>query len=113
MHESGNRKLRTCDLRHTFATRLLERGVHHFIISALLGHSTPMSGLGYASRIIPGYAHATWGAMKSAVESLEQPTQLEQGGSWQMVRKYEKQDEGEPGLGVEIAEDKNGRRPRI
>jgi integrase len=38
--------LRPYDLRHTFATRLLERGVHQFVISTLLGHSTPASGFG-------------------------------------------------------------------
>lgn len=65
--------LRPYDLRHTFATRLVERGVHQFVISALLGHSTPLSGFGYASRITPGYAHATWDAMVAAVESLENP----------------------------------------
>jgi integrase len=63
--------LRPYDLRHTFATRLVERGVHHFVISALLGHTTPLTGFGFASRITPGYAHATWDAMVAAVESLE------------------------------------------
>lgn len=66
--------LRPYDLRHTFATRLVEHGVHHFVISALLGHSTPLTGFGYASRITPGYAHATWEAMVAAVASLEYPT---------------------------------------
>ncbi|HEV7844512.1 MAG TPA: site-specific integrase [Pyrinomonadaceae bacterium] len=65
--------LRPYDLRHTFATRLVERGVHPFVISALLGHATPLSGFGHASRITPGYAHATWDAMVAAVESLDQP----------------------------------------
>ena len=65
--------LRPYDLRHTFATRLVERGAHHFVISALLGHSTPLTGFGFASRITPGYAHATWEAMVAAVESLEHP----------------------------------------
>jgi site-specific recombinase XerD len=65
--------LRPYDLRHTFATRLVERGVHHFVISALLGHATPLTGFGFASRITPGYAHATWNAMVAAVESLEHP----------------------------------------
>ncbi len=76
---AGIENLRPYDLRHTFATRLLERGVHHFIISALLGHSTQTTGISYASRMTPGYAHATWRAMKAAVESLEQPLQLKQG----------------------------------
>jgi integrase len=56
--KAGIENLRPYDLRHTFATRLLERGVHHFVISALLGHATPMMGFGAASRMTPGYAHA-------------------------------------------------------
>src|SRR5437667_1336367 len=73
---AGIENLRPYDLRHTFATRLLERGVHHFVISALLGHSTPMTGFGNASRMTPGYAHATWDAMVTAVETLEQDLPL-------------------------------------
>jgi integrase len=66
-------KARPYDLRHTFATRLVERGVHHFVISALLGHATPIAGFGYASRMTPGYAHATWEAMVDAVKTLDLP----------------------------------------
>src|SRR5215210_4433961 len=33
----------------------------------------PVTGFGHASRITPGYAHATWEAMVEAVESLEYP----------------------------------------
>lgn len=75
---AGIKDLRPYDLRHTFATRLLERGVHHFVISALLGHSTPMTGFGYASRVTPGYAHATWDTMVSAVAMLQQPLPLKE-----------------------------------
>jgi len=63
---------------HTFATRLLEQGGNHYVISALLGHATPMTGFGYASRMTPGYAHATWDAMVEAVAKLEQPLPLKQ-----------------------------------
>lgn len=63
--------LRPYDLRHTFATRLLDRGVHQFVISALLGHAMPVTGFGQASRITPGYTHVTWEAMVEAVETLE------------------------------------------
>ncbi len=73
--------LRPYDLRHTFATRLLERGVHHFLISALLGHSTPMTGFGHGSRMTPGYAHATWDALVTAVETLEQDLPLKEAAS--------------------------------
>ncbi len=65
--------LRPYDLRHSFATRLVDRQVHHYVISALLGHSTPLTGFGHASRITPGYAHVTWQTMVLAVEALEQP----------------------------------------
>ena len=70
---AGIENLRPYDLRHTFATRMLERGVHHYVISALLGHATPMTGFGAASRMTPGYAHATWDMMVTAVSMLEQP----------------------------------------
>ena len=68
---AGIDDLRPYDLRHSFATRLLDRGVHQYVISALLGHAMPVAGFGHASRITPGYAHATWEAMVEAVESLE------------------------------------------
>lgn len=68
--------LRPYDLRHTFATRLLDRGVHQFVISALLGHAMPVTGFGQASRITPGYTHVTWEAMVEAVETLEYPVTL-------------------------------------
>jgi integrase len=69
---AGIENLRPYDLRHTFATRLLEQGVHQYVISALLGHATPMIGFGAASRMTAGYAHATWDMMVTAVAMLEQ-----------------------------------------
>lgn len=70
--------LRPYDLRHTFATWLLDRGVHQYVISALLSHAMPLTGFGHASRITPGYAHATLEAMVAAVESLEEPAPKQQ-----------------------------------
>jgi integrase len=70
---AGIEGLRPYDLRHTFATRLVERGVRPYVISALMGHTMPVSGFGHESRITPGYAYATWEAMVWAVESLEHP----------------------------------------
>jgi hypothetical protein len=49
------------------------RGNCYYVISALLGHAAPVSGFGHASRITPGYVHATWEAMVKGVESLEHP----------------------------------------
>ena len=54
----------------------LER--ENYVISALLGHATPMTGFGYASRMTPGYAHATWDVMVEGVAKLEQPSPLKQ-----------------------------------
>jgi integrase len=68
---AGIEDLRPYDLRHTFATRLVERNVQTLIISELLGHTQPLQGFGHASRITPGYAHATYSAMRAAVDSLE------------------------------------------
>ena len=73
---AGIEDLRPYDLRHTFATRLVERNVQTIIISELLGHTQPLQGFGYASRITPGYAHATYDAMRRAVDSLERPPQI-------------------------------------
>ena len=42
---AGFEDLRPDDLRHTFATRLIERNVH--VISELPGHAQPVSGFGY------------------------------------------------------------------
>src|SRR5215210_8976938 len=69
--KAGIENFRPNDLRHTFATRLEERYVHQYTISALLGHTRPVSGFGHESRITSGYAHATWEAIQRAVESLE------------------------------------------
>ena len=67
---AGIEGLRPYDLRHTFATRLQERYVHAYTISELLGHAQPAQGFGQASRVTPNYSHATWEAMRRAVESL-------------------------------------------
>ena len=37
-----------------------------------------MTGFGYASRMTPGYAHATWDGMVEGVAKLEQPLPLKQ-----------------------------------
>ncbi|HZE68792.1 MAG TPA: hypothetical protein VE135_04605 [Pyrinomonadaceae bacterium] len=37
-----------------------------------------MTGFGYASRMTPGYAHATWDAMVEGVAKFEQPLPLKQ-----------------------------------
>ena len=44
----------------------------------LLGAPGDMIGFGAASRMTPGYAHATWDAMVEGVAKLEQPLPLKQ-----------------------------------
>lgn len=55
--------LRVHDLRHTFASRLIDRGVPDRIVQKLLGHATP----GMTVR----YTHPSDEALRRAVESLE------------------------------------------
>lgn len=66
---AGIDDLRPYDMRHAFSTRLLERGVHQYVISELMGHK-PVSN---ESRVTPGYAHVSWEVMQRAVESLDHP----------------------------------------
>ena len=66
---AGIENLRPHDLRGTFATRLLDRGIPIAVISSLLGHKRQ----GRESRITLGYARTTWEMMVWAVESLEHP----------------------------------------
>ena len=62
---AGLLDLRIHDLRHTFATRLIECGVPDRIVQEPLGHSTP----GVTVR----YTHPNGEALRRAVESLERP----------------------------------------
>jgi len=72
-NRAGPDGLRSYDLRHTFATRLVERGVHEYVISALPGHELHSSGFTSTSRMTAGYAHVTWDAKVNAVTVLESP----------------------------------------
>ncbi len=57
-----NEKLRVHDLRHTFATLMLERGVHVLVVSKLLGHSSVEITLriyGHVTRSMHQYARET------------------------------------------------------
>lgn len=70
---AGLNGLRSYDMRHSFSTRLLERGVHQFVISSLLGHELHGSGFSSGSRMTAGYSHVTWDLQVNAVKSLEMP----------------------------------------
>jgi integrase len=50
------------DLRHTFATRLREQGVHELDIMQLMGHSSV--------RMTTSYAHGTPRVIQNAVDTL-------------------------------------------
>ena len=108
--------LRPHDLRGTFATRLLDRGVPVAIISALLGHKVRDG----ESRVTLGYAQATWQMMVWAVESLERAPLFQgnpQSESGKKSRKTGHKRRGKTGgegeLSAATARHKNGRRVRI
>jgi len=64
---SGIEGLRFHDLRHTFATRLVEKGIHIRNIRDLLGHSSVI--------ITERYAHSSVEGMRKAVELLNKKTE--------------------------------------
>lgn len=64
LERSGVRRLRFHDLRHTFATRLMEAGVVADVRRALMGHSA-------GNDIHSGYTHVELPAKREAVRRLE------------------------------------------
>ncbi len=60
------------DLRHTFASRLVSRGVPIFDVSKLLGHKSITMTM--------RYAHLAPEAFESAIEKLERGTETDAGG---------------------------------
>jgi integrase len=60
------------DLRHTFATLLLGKGVHPNFVQELLGHANIAITLDTYSHVIPGMGNATARAMEEALEG-DQP----------------------------------------
>ena len=59
------------DLRHTFASRLIEEGVPLLHVSKLLGHSTIL--------MTRRYSHATEDALLDAVRRLDRPRKIQRG----------------------------------
>ena len=57
------RDFRFHDLRHTFATRLAQRGVDLYLIQKLLGHREP--------RMVQRYAHHSVESLRAGIEVLE------------------------------------------
>ena len=59
----GLAKFRFHDLRHTFITQMVERGVPLGLIQAMVGH--------ISSRMLRHYTHISSGAARKAVEALD------------------------------------------
>ncbi|MDE2010144.1 MAG: site-specific integrase, partial [Candidatus Omnitrophica bacterium] len=51
------------DLRHTFASSLVRRGVDLYVVQKLLGHTTP--------KMTQRYAHLRAGQLKEAIEKID------------------------------------------
>jgi integrase len=64
LHKSGIRHFRFHDLRHSYATRLLDCGVVREVRQALLGHST-------GRNVHDGYLHIETPMKRTAVQKLE------------------------------------------
>jgi len=62
LRHAGLRDLHFHDLRHTFASRLVMRGVDLYTVQTLLGHKTPA--------MVQRYAHLSPGHLRHAVEKL-------------------------------------------
>jgi integrase len=67
LRRAGMRHIRFHDLRHTFATRLVEAGVIQEIRMALMGHSS-------GARVHGTYIHVEFPAKREAIQKLEQWT---------------------------------------
>jgi len=59
--------LRLHDVRHRFATTLLERGVHPNIVSAMLGHSDPAFTMRVYQHVMPNMTETAADAMDAAL----------------------------------------------
>ncbi len=64
---AGLPSVRFHDLRHTYATPLLTKGVHPKIVSEMLGHSSVSITLDVYSHVIPGLGDVATSAMEDAL----------------------------------------------
>jgi integrase len=62
---AGIRRVRWHDLRHTFASHLVARGVHLLVVARLLGHTT--------TKMTERYAHLAPNACHAAIDALTVP----------------------------------------
>jgi integrase len=68
LQRAGIKNFRIHDLRHTFASRLVQRGVDLYRVQKLLGHSTPV--------MTQRYAHLQSEHLADAVRVLDRPVML-------------------------------------
>ncbi|MFE7742606.1 tyrosine-type recombinase/integrase [Nocardia sp. NPDC057455] len=59
----SDRRVRLHDLRHTYASRLLERGIPIEDVSRLLGHASVTTTMRYAHR-----AKSRWDSVRAALD---------------------------------------------
>jgi integrase len=69
--KSPTQGLRFHDLRHTFITHLVERGVPLGVIQTFVGH--------LSARMVRHYTHVTSGVARKAVELLDEELMLARG----------------------------------
>ncbi len=67
LEAAGVPRIRFHDLRHTYATMLLSRGVHAKFVQELLGHATKAITLDTYSHVLPGMGGGTAEAMDEAL----------------------------------------------
>lgn len=71
IEKHGLRRIRLHDLRHTYATLLLESGVHHNFVKDMLGHSTIVTTLDI-------YTHVNRSELHKASSKLEEALSMSQ-----------------------------------
>ena len=69
LERSGLRRIRFHDLRHSFCTRLLERGASLSVVASVMGWSASTTAM-MAKR----YGHIGHEAQRKALDSLVEPT---------------------------------------
>lgn len=75
--KAGVPRIRLHDLRHSFATMLLEKGVHPKIAATVLGHSTTRTTLETYSHVLPGVDRVAADAVDAAFQKGSQKAAAE------------------------------------
>jgi len=77
LEEAGLPKVRFHDIRHTYATLLLEAGEHPKVVQELLGHSQITMTLDTYSHVMPELKHAAALKISNILEKRKIPSQKE------------------------------------